>query len=159
MSNLLAGLKTPWEPDPRWPPEQAGTTSAIVSAGTSIAIDVVLPPNQAAHLAAQVRMSHVDGNGVLDAVAHLDARAIVQNLGGVASFASVIAGSSNPDNSGGPAFGTPQVCDALLRVGGVIGGAPSTAIWTIVGTSARLTITNAGAVDATVGVDLSTRYF
>jgi hypothetical protein len=126
-------------------PNQMFQGTAAHGGGTFV-VNVPIPASQAALLHADVFMS---AGSPLTTVGRLVAKAVVENVGGAAAFSIAIATSANPVNSGAAALGPvePEVADA-----GFVGAGPPTAIWTVAGTNAVLTVTNPGATDATVAV-------
>lgn len=117
--------------------------------GATYILDVPVPVGVGYRLAADVSMTALDPTtgGILGA-ASLRAEAVVAQIAGGLGFTPAIAGSANPKNSANLVAVTPEVADAAF-------GTP-TAVWTISGTNARLTVTNpAGSPDANLKVFLA----
>ncbi len=115
--------------------------TAAASGGTFTA-DYAIPANQGARLRAQVFLSAASA-GSLNAFASLTAEYVVSNIAGTVAVPGIIlASSADPlnSNTAGEAAAFVQATDSAFDNAG--GGLHPTAVWSVSGTNARLTVTN-----------------
>lgn len=123
------------------------------SGGGTFTVDIPITIQEGVKFWAEVELNDSAGSS-LGNIGSLIAKAVFQNIGGHVSLAAPIAGSANPMNSAAFAALEPEVSGA-----GFTGAGPPTAVWSVNGTSARLTVTNPGAVNATVDVKINQLIF
>ncbi len=130
---------------------QEYTFSGIAS-GSSATLDVPVPTDEALYLDATVIMvnassSHLGGS------AGLRATYFVANKNGTVAAPAVLTGGVNPANSNTTGLLGAEAEGSDINSGG---GTNPTAIWTVSGTNARLTVTNqySSSVDIVVWVSL-----
>lgn len=141
-----------------FPPKcnQLPFSGPAVHGGGTFVCDVPVPVDRAIKLHAKVGLTHLAAGHLAD-VEYLEADCVIANKNGAMSLTAPIAGSANPTNSAALVAQTSEVCDVAFLSGG---GAPGTAVWSINGLNARLTVTNAAILDdADVSVLVDAFYF
>jgi len=132
-------------------PQSARGTAA--HGGGTFVVDVPVPLNTSVRLRARVLMTTLTSDATRSqGSAGLVARCGVDNKNGIASFGTAITSSTNPMNSSNLAALENQWADAPF----VNGATMPTAVWTVTGDKARLTITNPGTTfdaDVTVSIE------
>lgn len=126
-----------------------GTAAA---GGGTFVVDTPIPTDQGARLTATVFLSAASASH-LNAFASLRAEYVVENQNGTLSApAVVLTGSANPlnSNTAGEAAAFVQTTDSAFDNAG--GGTHPTAVWTISGTNARMTVTNQSATSIVANV-------
>jgi hypothetical protein len=123
------------------------TGSCAGSAGTAT-FDFAVPTNRAVRLRAQTELSATSPF----VAGSIYSECVVKNAAGTLSFPVDAHLSLNPIGSLGSTWDV-QCADATLT----FGSPPSSCIWSISGTNARLTVTNQGSVTADVTVFILSR--
>jgi hypothetical protein len=127
--------------------QQVQQTSAIAAAGGTAQFDIAIATDTVVIVWAKIVLSRASG-GHIAAGAGLLATAVVENRNGATSFSTALAGSVNPDNSGG-----------LVGAGAEASSfsAAPTGNLTVTANKLRLTVTNNDATfaaDCTVFFDI-----
>jgi hypothetical protein len=120
------------------------TQSGLLAPSGIIAVSVPVPLDSAGRLMADVILVGTSGGHVNEA-ATLYAELGYKNANGVASAVTNTVASSNPQNSNSTGNNAARAMSSELNAGG---GAPSTAIWTVAGSTATLTITNSSTTES-----------
>ncbi|HEY1956059.1 MAG TPA: hypothetical protein VGH28_10605 [Polyangiaceae bacterium] len=123
------------------------TGTAAASAGT-MTCDYATTTDRATRLVANVGMSAL-ATGHLTATSFITCEYVVENKNGTVSAPTAITSSNNPSNNTTSTFvaAHAQASDSAFASTG-----PSTCVWSISGTNARVTVTNQGATAADVTV-------
>jgi hypothetical protein len=128
--------------------------TAAASGGTFTA-DYAIPTDTGARLVAVVLLSAANA-AHMNAFGSLRAEYVVENQNGTLSAPAAVPapGSTNPLNSStaGEATAHVQATDAAFSNSG--GGLYPTAVWTISGTNARLTVTNQSVTSIVANVSV-----
>lgn len=109
-------------------------TGTAAAAGGTFTADYALPTDVGARILARTYLIQGGASHLVKMTA-LVSEYVVRNNNGALAAPAAIAGSANPDNSGG-------LVGSRVEVDEFAGGSNSTAAWTISGTNMRLTVTN-----------------
>ena len=121
---------------------QVAKGSAANSGGT-FTVDVPVPTDRSVRVEARIGLSNSTDPAKPDG--SLYAEGSFANRGGTVTAGTALTGSTNPMSAAQIAAARAESLEA-----GFIGGGPSTAVWSVSTTNARLTVTNNGTVSADV---------
>lgn len=113
--------------------------SGIVANGTPVTLDTAILTGTVVRIKAWVDLVSPAASLL---TANLIAEGVYKNLAGTVTFPAPVTGSTNPMNSNTAAY---AVAAPLVSELNSVGGAPSTAGWSVSGTDMRLTLTNSEA--------------